>query len=304
MKAVSFLFFLTCFLFGFNPSWSDSRIVGSSTLFPLLGAVAEHFYFKRLGVPPVIESTGTGGGIKLFCSADQDIPVMVAASRAISAGERALCQKNGHVDIIELDLGSDGMAVISSLENQVFNLSLSHLKEALSKQGPHPVVWQDLEEKYPPQHIKILGPPSTSGTYESLLQGLGIKAFRQDGAYIAASDQESILVQKVIIEQTLGVVSFGFLLKNPHIIFACPINGVLPSPATIRQGTYPLSRRLYVYVHASDLKTHVGLKDFLNYLTSHSVTGPKGLFDFYGLITHEPDHYIRLQRFWNEGKRL
>lgn len=266
------------------------RCVGSTTLFPILSSIAEHFHFQGLGTPPLVESTGTGGGLALFCSAMDNAPMFVAASRSMNPREAKQCRENGR-DFYEIDLGFDGIALITSDAEKVQSLPLKDLQKALDPTGALPTLWSDLGESYLSMPIRILGPPGTSGTKEALMHLLNLKSLRQDGVYHAASDQETVLFQKLIIERgSYGVVSFAFLQKNQGV-YACPMDGVLPTKETISRGTYPLSRRLYLYINKERLENTYHAKAFMAFLLSPTVTAPHGLMAFFGLIPHGADHY-------------
>jgi len=282
---------------GLSKVYGVDRIVGSSTLFPVLSAVADHFYFQNLGTPPLIEPTGTGGGMTLFCSKSSQSPLFVAASRPILKRERALCEKE-NIQMIEIDLGLDGIVLVHTHPHKIFNITRHDLKTALEDKKPYPVLWSDIQSNYPPTTIKVLGPSSTAGTHEALMHILAFKTFRKEG--YQASDQETLLVQKLMIEQTAyGIVSFGFIQKNKKLVFPCPIEGVIPTLQTIKDGRYALSRRLYLYVNKQKLQQAPNVKAFLDFLMSPEVTGKDGLFVNFGLVSHSREYYKKMQQKWH-----
>jgi phosphate transport system substrate-binding protein len=261
------------------------RVVGSSTLFPVLSAVADHFTFRSLGVAPIIESTGTGSGIKLFCS-KKDSPFMVSASRPIAPHERETCKQNGRTDLLEIEIAYEGMVLATSKKENSISLSLDDLQKALDPNSVHITKWSHIKSQLPEKAIKILGPSSTSGAYESILHILGLKSLRRDGVYISASDQESVLAQKLRVEpDSYGLISFGFLKKNPTILFSCAINGQYPSKENIKIETYDLSRKLYVYIDKNYIKLNKQASLFIDFLLSNKVNSDQGILDDFGLVS-------------------
>lgn len=278
------------------------RIVGSSTLFPLLAAVAEHFYFQGEGTPPLVEPTGTGGGIALFCAPSSQAPIGVSASRPMSQSEKNYCAKQG-VDPLEIDLGLDGIVMVHPQADKTFDIKLNHLRQALEDVPSAPMHWKELDTSYPALPIKVLGPSPAAGTYEALIHLLSLKKFRRDGGFRTASDQETILAQKLVIEKNaFGIVSFGFMEKNRHLVFPCKVEGVMPDALTILQGSYPLSRHLYLYINRAKLASNKRMKAFLNFLISDYSVGEKGLFKEFGLVAHDLSYYKKIRIAWEKEK--
>lgn len=260
------------------------RVVGSSTVYPFTTTVAEAF--ARSGnKAPIVESTGTGGGIKLFCAGvGKTFPDMVNASRAIKPAEIELCKKNGVTDIIEFKVGIDGIVLAQSKKSPVLNLTLEQVFMALAANVPvgdklvaNPnKTWTDINPVLPKMKIEVLGPPPTSGTRDSFhelflehaankipfMKTLDKKTFktawksiRQDGAYVEAGENDNVIVQKLEVNPTsVGIFGFSFLEENPKLR-GVSINGVQPTFDNISSGKYPSARPLFIYVK----KQHIGV---------------------------------------------
>jgi phosphate transport system substrate-binding protein len=260
------------------------RVVGSSTVYPFTTTVAEAF--ARSGnKAPIVESTGTGGGIKLFCAGvGKTFPDMVNASRAIKPAEIELCKNNGVTDIIEFKVGIDGIVLAQSKKSPVLNLTLEQVFMALAANVPvgdklvaNPnKTWTDINPVLPKMKIEVLGPPPTSGTRDSFhelflehaankipfMKTLDKKAFetawksiRQDGAYVEAGENDNVIVQKLEVNPTsIGIFGFSFLEENPNLR-GVSIDGVQPTFDNISSGKYPSARPLFIYVK----KQHIGV---------------------------------------------
>jgi phosphate transport system substrate-binding protein len=288
------------------------QITGSSTVFPFTTTVAEHFG-QKFGKTPIVESTGTGGGIKLFCAGVGDTtPDIVDASRRIKKSEFDECAKNG-VTPVEVKIGFDGIVVAASKAAALKGLTLEQIYLALANEVPGAdgklikntsKTWADVSQSLPAIQIRVLGPPPTSGTRDSfnelaLLAGcetaqkrLGVtidkstcQRVRDDGAYVESGENDNIIVQKLSNDQaTLGIFGYSYLEQNQDKLNGLPINGVDDAVATISNGKYPLSRTLYIYVKKEHVGVTPGLEKFVEEYTSEAALGEDGYLADKGLI--------------------
>lgn len=290
------------------------RIVGSSTVYPFTTTVAEAF--TRSGNrAPIVESTGTGGGIKLFCGGIGDTyPDIVNASRAIKESEIELCNKNGVTEIIEFKIGIDGIVLAQSKKGPALNLTLEQVFMALAEHVPNNITlvknsnknWSDIDPLLPKMKIEVLGPPPTSGTRDSFhelflehaankipfLKTLDKKTFdnvwktiRQDGAFIEAGENDNLIVQKLItIPTTIGVFGFSFLEENTTKLRGVFINGIEPTFENISSGQYPSARPLFIYVKKQHIGTIVGLDKFVKEYISEKALSNNGYLSRKGLV--------------------
>ena len=297
------------------------HVVGSSTAYPIIAAAAEHFGQTSSWTTPVVESTGAGGGIKLFCSGlSLQTPDIVMASRAMKPVERSDCEKNHVTDIREVKIGFDGIVIASSKDAPRLSLSRQDLYLALARQVPsrsrpgemvdNPYrTWQQVNPALPDLEIRVYGPPPTSGTRDSLaervLSGACLvepamrelfhqdpKAFqqqchslREDGAFINAGENDARLVRKLSNDpQSLGILGFNFLDRNRDRLQAATVEGIAPEFGTIESGSYPLSRPLYLYAKPQHYKVVGGLQRFIEDIISPESLGPEGRLVDQGLI--------------------
>ncbi|MES2907409.1 MAG: PstS family phosphate ABC transporter substrate-binding protein [Pseudomonadota bacterium] len=288
------------------------QITGSSTVFPFTTTVAERFGQKS-GKTPIVESTGTGGGLKLFCAGvGEATPDIANASRRIKKSEFDDCTKNGATPI-EVKIGFDGIVVAGSKQNKLKGLTLEQVYLALASEVPGKdgkltkntsKTWADVSPDLPAVQIRVLGPPPTSGTRDSfnelaLLAGcetaqkrLGVKIdkeqcqrVRDDGPYVESGENDNIIVQKLSgDENALGVFGYSFLEENQDKIEGLAINGVEDTAASISNGKYPLSRSLYIYVKKEHVGVTPGLEDFIKEYTSEAALGEDGYLAEKGLI--------------------
>lgn len=276
-------------------SSSQIKIVGSSTVYPFTTAVAEAFQRDNPGTSVIVESTGTGAGLKLFCAgASGDTPDMANASRQIKKSEYELCAKNGVKQIVEVPIGIDGLTFIQNKNAPALSLSAKDIYLALAAnpfgKGPNTAkTWHDVNPALPAQKIHVLGPPPTSGTRDSLADLILAKGcetdaamkalktgdekkqkelctkIREDGAYVEAGENDNLLVQKVAVDKdTLGVLGFSYLDENADKVKAVTLGGVQPTEATIADLSYPGSRTLYIYVKGEHLAVKPKMKDFIS----------------------------------------
>ena len=295
-------------------------IVGSSTVFPFTSAVAEQFGKSSKFKTPKVESTGTGGGMKLFCSGvGVQYPDATNASRRMKAGELADCRKNGVNDVVEVVVGFDGIAIANAKSAPVFRLSRRDLYLALAKQVPddsgqtmiaNPYKnWKQINASLPDTKIEVLGPPPTSGTRDSFvelvmekgcetfpwlkeLKGVDEKRFkrvcgtiREDGAYIEAGENDNLIVQKLNTNpRAIGVFGYSFLEENLNTLHGSVVEGVIPEYDTIASGRYPISRALYVYFKKAHVGVIPGLKEYIAEYTSEKALGEDGYLADKGLV--------------------
>lgn len=296
------------------------EIVGSSTVYPFATVVAETFGNKTKFKTPKIEATGSGGGMKLFCSSTSiDTPDITNASRRIKKSEFDKCQANGVKDIIEIQVGFDGIAIANSKSADKMTLTLKDIYLALAKNVPGKApgelvpnpyqTWNEVNPALPATKIEVLGPPPTSGTRDAFaelaLEG-GCKTFdfikalkktdkslykatchevREDGAYIEAGENDNLIVQKLEKNpNALGVFGFSFLDQNSDKVQGSIIDGVELSFDTIAEGDYPVSRPLYFYVKSAHVGKVPGIKEFLAEFVDEDSFGEEGYLTEKGLI--------------------
>ena len=270
------------------------RGVGSSTVYPFTTAVAEQFVRKYPKFKaPVIESTGTGAGMKLFCAGvGAQHPDIESASRRIKPAEAETCRKNGVDKIIELEIGIDGLAIAESRAGPALKLTLRQIYEAVAA-NPYgkpnrTKSWKDVDPSLPAVAIKVYGPPPTSGTRDSfneLILDKGCNAdaemaalkasdegrhkdictkIREDGAFIEAGENDNLIVQKLAANpEAIGIFGYSFLEENGDRLRGVALDGIDPSAKTIADFSYPGARRMYVYVKHAHLNAIGGLKEFV-----------------------------------------
>jgi phosphate transport system substrate-binding protein len=270
------------------------KVVGSSTVYPFTTAVAEQFQRDNPNVSVVVESTGTGAGMKLFCGGvGANFPDIENASRAIKKSEYDSCVAAGAKTIIEVPIGIDGLTFIEAKGSQLANLTQADIYKALAAnpfgKGPNKAqTWKDVNPALPAIKIRVLGPPPTSGTRDSLADLYLEKGcntdpamealkksdekkhkdvctkVREDGAYVEAGENDNLLVQKVSAEPgTIGVLGFSYLEENLDKVQPVQIAGVAPTEATIADLSYPGARKLYVYLKGEHLAAKPAMKDFV-----------------------------------------
>ena len=300
------------------------RIVGSSTVYPFTTAVAEAFGKASGMKTPVVESTGTGGGMKLFCAgAGEDTPDFTNASRPIKKSEFETCAQNGVGDIVELKVGFDGLSIAHSKNAKPFGLTKTELFLALAKNVPDKdgklianpnKTWADVDPALPATKIEVLGPPPTSGTRDSFaelvmeagalkidslakLKEADAKAFeavwktmREDGAYVEAGENDNLIVQKLQANpDALGIFGYSFLEQNGATLSDIAIDGVEASYDSIAKGTYKVARPLFIYVKKGHVDTIPGMKEFVAEYVSPKALGEDGYLADKGLVTLPAD---------------
>ena len=294
-------------------------IVGSSTVFPFATTVAEHFGKNTDFPTPVVESTGSGGGLKLFCAgAGLDTPDFTNSSRRIKASEVEKCAANGVDEITEVKIGYDGIAIANSRKAPQMNLTLRDVFLALAKNVPdgnggtiaNPYqTWADVNPDLPNVKIEVMGPPPTSGTrdaFAELAMEGGCKTFdwiaalkktdkgaykalchtlREDGAYIEAGENDNLIVQKLVANpNALGVFGYSYLEENSDKVQGATINGVAPEFDAISSGEYPVSRSLYFYMKNAHVDQVPGMREYVAEFTDEDTWGEYGYLVEKGLI--------------------
>ena len=269
------------------------RIVGSSTVFPFSTAVAERFGKTTSFKTPVVEATGSGGGLKLFCAGvGERHPDIANASRRIKAGEVSTCAENGVEEVVEVKVGYDGIVLANSRETGRMALSLRdvflalahHVPDDEGKLVPNPYrTWKEVNPELPDARIEVLGPPATSGTRDAFVELAmegGCKTFdriaamkkadrkaykevchtiREDGMYIDAGENDNLIVQKLTANpRALGIFGFSFLDQNDDTLQGSTIDGVAPEFEEIADGNYPVSRALFFYVKKAHVVVSAG----------------------------------------------
>ena len=293
-------------------SGTQLKIVGSSTVYPFTTAVSEEFQRANPGSSAIVESTGTGAGIKLFCSGVGDqFPDMVNASRPMKASEYADCAKSGARQVIEVPIGIDGLTLIQAKGQPALNLTTTDIYKALAANPfgkPNTATtWKDVNPALPAIKIRVLGPPPTSGTRDSLADLIlakgcesdpAMKALkksdekkqkdictkvREDGAFVEAGENDNLLVQKVAADPgALGVLGFSFLEENADKVAPVSLGGVVPTETTISDLSYPGSRKLYVYVKGEHLTARPAIRQFI--AAYAKANGKGGMLEKRGLV--------------------
>lgn len=296
-------------------------IVGSSTVYPFATTVAEQFGRTSKFKTPKIESTGSGGGMKLFCAGlGIDTPDITNASRRIKKSEYEKCQKNGVKEIVEVKIGYDGIVLANSKTGPKMDLSKKDIYLALAKDVPDPkgdkklvanpyTTWKEVNPKLPDTKIEVLGPPPTSGTRDAFVElameggckQIGwIKALkkedknrfksichtvREDGAYIEAGENDNLIVQKLEANpKAIGIFGFSYLDQNGDKIQGSLVGGEEPTFENIAAGNYPVSRPLYFYVKSAHVGVVPGMTEYLAEFTSDKAWGEEGYLADKGLI--------------------
>jgi phosphate transport system substrate-binding protein len=301
-------------------SRTQIRIVGSSTVYPFTTAVAEQFKRTWPQFPaPIVESTGTGGGLKLLCAGvGQQFPDIADASRRIKPGEIADCTKHGVKGIIEIQIGLDGLVIAQGRNADFPSLSERDVYRALAAnpfgRGPNRArLWADVNPALPATRIEVIGPPPTSGTRDSfdelfMLRGcetepamLALKArddvqfkticsrIREDGAYIEGGENDNLIVQKIAANPNmLGVFGFSYLEENSDKIRDVPLNGITATYDNIAAGRYQASRPLFLYIKMQHVRAVRGMTEFLAEFARDSTWGRRGYLAKRGLVA-SPD---------------
>ena len=299
------------------------KVVGSSTVFPYSQAVAEEFAKKTGSKPPVVESTGTGGGMKIFCQGiGENHPDVTGASRAMKKSEFELCTKNGVTDITEIQIGYDGLSIAQSKKAKPMDLTEAQIFLALAaevpdgdKLVPNPYKkWSDIDKSLPDSAIIAYGPPPTSGTRDAFVELTmhdGCQALdyykkkkseldkdaykklveekctpmRQDGPFIEAGENDNLIVQRIEADPTaVGIFGYSFLYENQDQLQGVKIEGIEPNFDTIADGSYPIARPMFIYIKNAHRQVIPGLNDFVVEYTSDEAMGPDGYLHERGMV--------------------
>ncbi len=291
------------------------RIVGSSTLYPFTSTVAERFARKTGNPAPIVESTGTGGGIKLFCRGDEDSPTITNASARMKQAQFQGCVDEGVTHIVEIKVGYDGIVLGESQANNFSSLTRREIFLALAARVPsaddesvlvdNPYThWNQINPSLPNFRIEVIGPPPTSGTrtaFLELVMDAGANSFptlksldkkqfrpiarklREDGSYIEAGENDNLIIQKLLANpERLGIFGYSFLDTNRDRVASTDIDGVSPKFDHILSGKYPIARAMYIYVNGD--KATPAVKAFLKEYTRASTWGVNGYLADKGLI--------------------
>jgi phosphate transport system substrate-binding protein len=293
-------------------------IVGSSTVFPFTTAVAENFARAGQFPAPVVESTGTGGGMQLFCAGVGEAhPDVTGASRAMKPSEFEKCVANGVGEVVEINIGYDGIVLANSRKAPAIDITKAQLFQALAKEVevdgqivPNPYQrWSEIDPSLPEVEIQVFGPPPTSGTRDAwveLVMDVGCGEFpaiaalaesdkdrhaavcqsmREDGRFIEAGENDNLIIQRLNNEpNAFGIFGFSFLDANQDSIQGARVDGVEPTFENIADSSYSVSRPLFVYVKAAHVGVIPGLKEFVAEYTSERAMGEEGYLSDRGLI--------------------
>ena len=298
------------------------KIVGSSTVYPFSSSVAEEFGATTKFPTPVVESTGTGGGMKLFCAgAGIDTPDITNASRRMKDKELQTCEENGVTDITEALIGFDGIAIAQSAGVKSFNVTKAQLALAIAEEVPskdgktlikNPYKkWSDIDASLPNRDIIVYGPPKSSGTRDSFEElvmqhvfekmpvytdlfkadetaNKKYKAYsvvRTDGVYVESGENDNLIVQKLTKnDAAVGIFGYSFLEENKDKVVGLSIDNVLPTAETIASAKYPVARSMYFYIKNQHAKEVPALKEYANLFMSEKMIGKEGILTELGLI--------------------
>lgn len=311
-------------VFASTASAQNSRdyiyVVGSSTVYPFSTVVAERFGRSTEFKTPKVESTGSGGGLKLFCDGiGVDYPDIANSSRAIKSSEVESCAANGVTEIIEVKIGYDGIVIANAYAADAMSISRADIFLALAKQVPGSIdgelidnpysTWADVNPDLPASRIEVLGPPPTSGTRDAFVE-LAMEAgcnsipwikalkdtdkeryksvchtIREDGAFVEAGENDNLIVQKLEANpDAFGIFGFSFLDQNADKVKGAKVDGTEPTFDAIADGDYPVSRPLFFYAKKAHVDVIPGLRGFLREFTSERAWGDEGYLSDRGLI--------------------
>lgn len=304
------------------------RIVGSSTVYPFASYVAEEFGATTGKPTPIIESTGSGGGHKLFSQGtDLNTPDITNSSRRMKTSEFDKNMEAGVKDIIEVVIGYDGIAVAFNKSNPDINLTRKDITLAVAEEVPvngklvaNPYkMWNEINPALPSKPILIYGPPTSSGTrdaFEELVMetaseeidgygGKGYTKIRQDGIYVPAGENDNLIVQKLAKDKdAFGIFGYSFLEENSDRLKGASVDGVQPLPENISSGKYPVSRSLFFYVKVDHLDKVPGMKEYVDLFLSEQMIGTNGLLKSIGLIPLPDADRNTVRARWNKRQSL
>jgi len=322
----------------FAQSRDQIRIVGSSTVFPYTQAVSEQFAGMTGGKAPVVESTGTGGGMQIFCGGvGPTHPDITGASRAMQQSEYETCTANGVDNITEVLIGYDGLSIAHAMSGPDLDLTKAQIFQALASEveidgaivaNPYKM-WSEIDPALPATPIQVFGPPPTSGTRDAFVELVmheGCNEFpiiaaleesdedrwdavcgrmRQDGPFIEAGENDNLIVQRLGADaNALGIFGYSFLFENTDKLKAVAIDGVLPNAETIESGDYAVSRPLFFYIKNAHRGVIPGLEDFVSEYVSEESFGPGGYLAERGLIPLPDDQREAVRTAVESGTHL
>jgi phosphate transport system substrate-binding protein len=309
---------------------SQMSIVGSSTVFPFATVIAERFGQTTSFPTPTIESTGSGGGLSLFCQGvGESTPDITNASRRIKQSEVELCASNGIDEIVEVLIGYDGIAIANSVDGAELDLSKGQIFLALARTVPNPngsglvdnpyETWNDIDNSLPDTAIRVFGPPPSSGTRDAFVELVmeeGCQDFdaissledtdedkmeevcatmREDGAFVEAGENDSLIVSRLDNDpNAVGIFGYSFLDQNSDKVKSIAVNGVTATFDTIADGSYPVSRPLFFYVKKAHVGVIPGIEEYLAEFTSRRAIGANGYLIDRGLIPLSNSEYARM----------
>lgn len=308
------------------------QIVGSSTVYPFASFVAEEFGAVSRYPTPVVEATGTGGGMKIFCSDNSmSSPDIVNASRRIRIREMQLCRRNGVSNITEVMFGYDGIVLAQNADMPPLKLTMQELLLALAKMVPNEsgnglventyTHWNQINPALPNRKITIYGPPISSGTRDSFEEivlefetekmkvyrdaGLkGYRVIRTDGVFVPAGENDNLIVQKLTKDrEAVGIFGYSYLAENSDIIQSIPINDVSPSTETIASKEYPIARSMFFYVKNDHHEHLPALREYIDMFMSPEIIGEYGLLVDIGLIPMK-DELVTMYRQRAEAREV
>ena len=313
-------------------------IVGSSTVFPYTQAVAEQFANTTGRPSPIVESTGTGGGMQIFCNGiGEGHPDLTGASRAMKASEWDKCAENGVTDITEALIGFDGLSMAVSRDTEYdWDMSLGEMYQALAAEVPvdgewveNPYQnWSEINDSLPDSEIVVIGPPPTSGTRDAwveLAMHAGCKELdyvkngdfdgdwvdencsrmRTDGPFIEAGENDNLIVQRLKSDpNALGIFGYSFVYENQDSLYGVKLNGVEPNFDTIADKSFPVARPLYFYVKNAHRGVIPGLNEFVAEYMSEDALAPGGYLSERGLVPLVDDRRAKLQDEVLNGKSM
>jgi len=303
------------------------KITGSSTVFPFSSYVAEELGATTKFPAPVVESTGSGGGHKLFgAGMGPNTPDIANSSRRMKDSEFEAAAKNGVVDITEAKIGFDGIAIAQNKDNEPMSITLEELAMAVAadvpvdgKIVPNPYkTWNEINPSLPARKIVFYGPPTSSGTRDAFeemvvekvcgkIEGYekGYKKIRQDSAYVPAGENDNLIVQKLSKDKdSFGIFGYSFLEENADTIQAAAIGGVTPDAESVASGKYPISRSLYFYIKNAHYDAIPGLKEYVELFMSEKMIGKDGLLKSIGLIPLPDDARAKVREDVLAKKKL
>ncbi|ORE97621.1 PstS family phosphate ABC transporter substrate-binding protein [Aurantimonas sp. 22II-16-19i] len=322
-----------------GPAFAQSRdqiqIVGSSTVFPYTQAVAENFGNESDFKAPVVESTGTGGGMQIFCQGvGPNTPDITGASRAMKASEFELCKTNGVTDVTEVLLGYDALSFASSVEGPDMSVTKEQLFKALAAEVPvdgeikaNPYTnWSEIDSSLPNEPILVYGPPPTSGTRDAFVELVmeegcaelpEIKALdkdrhksvcqrmRGDGKFVEAGENDNLIVQRLESDKNaFGIFGYSFLYENQDKLKGAAVDGVAPSEQTVESGEYAVSRPLFIYIKNAHRNAIPGLNEFVAEYASDEALAPGGYLSERGLVPLKPEKLKEVQDAVTNGKSM